>query len=732
MKKTIGFLSVRAAVALLTTLLLTLTAQTAQAQAVDWDETTKTLTFSGSSGIEYTTVEASEHREDVEHVILDDEIICIDWSAFEGCKKLKTVKIGSNVKDIGGCAFLSCSSLNSIIIGTGVKKIGKEAFADIPQNAKVYVLPSIPPTLGNDAFGTGTNSPTFYLHGDEYTVDGWNELTNVSIISDVCFSTGITASGTPVLSYNGRDYYTVESTFTLDDGPNYFIFNDKYGSDMTDIVLNNLVVTVPSCDIIVGEVATGNCGVSGNNVTWEYNSATYVLTISGTGAMADYNDDAEQPWSAYQKEMCEIVVENGVTSIGTHAFGSCDAVRSVTIPAGITSIGNSAFSECSGLQSITIPASVTSIGDHAFYYSTGLESVSVVAPSCSLGTEAFENCYSLKDIFVFRDKVNDYQNAADWRPYLSIIKCFPYWTSGDCTVSLAGGTTLIVEKTDPSSTTGDMADYNDFDDREWDGKRSDITNIIIEDGVTHIGDNAFAYCNNISLTTIPTSVTSIGKLAFLNCSDLTSIDIPASVTSIGEYSFDGCTGLTSITFHKGLKTIGEKAFFNCSNIGLTSIIIPSSIEDIGERAFENCMNLISVTILANSLKTYGEKAFIGVADGLQIYVPASSVDTYKSNWGEYVTFIKGLYVSPGDVNGNGEVDIDDAVSILRHLVSKPNATFIEETADVNGNGGIDIDDAVSILKYLVGKITTLPTNDGGQKGVGRRGGYDPTNDNPFN
>ena len=96
------------------------------------------------------------------------------------------------------------------------------------------------------------------------------------------------------------------------------------------------------------------------------------------------------------------------------------------------------------------------------------------------------------------------------------------------------------------------------------------------------------------------------------------------------------------------------------------------------------------------------------------------------------TTVKGLYVSPGDVNGNGEVDIDDAVSILRHLVSKPNATFIEEAADVNGNGGIDIDDAVSILKYLVGKITTLPTNDGGQKGVGRRGGYDPTNDNPFN
>lgn len=74
-------------------------------------------------------------------------------------------------------------------------------------------------------------------------------------------------------------------------------------------------------------------------------------------------------------------------------------------------------------------------------------------------------------------------------------------------------------------------------------------------------------------------------------------------------------------------------------------------------------------------------------------------------------------VIKGDVNGNGEVDIDDAVCILRHLVNKPNDHFVEAAADVNGNNEIDIDDAVMILKYLVGKINALSRDSGSHKKV---------------
>ena len=121
-----------------------------------------------------------------------------------------------------------------------------------------------------------------------------------------------------------------------------------------------------------------------------------------------------------------------------------------------------------------------------------------------------------------------------------------------------------------------------------------IKTVKIQNGVTSIGDGAFAYCTSLTSIEIPSGVTSIRDYAFDNCTSLTSIEIPSGVTSIRDHAFDNCTSLTSIEIPSGVTSIGNSAFKNCTS--LASIEIPSSVTSIGNEAFAYCTNLTSIEI----------------------------------------------------------------------------------------------------------------------------------------
>ena len=157
-------------------------------------------------------------------------------------------------------------------------------------------------------------------------------------------------------------------------------------------------------------------------------------------------------------------------------------------------------------------------------------------------------------------------------------------TTGDCTWSL-DGTALTI------NGNGSMKSYGSYSSLPW-GKG--ITSVVIEYGVTNIGNYAFQECTNLISVTIGNSITSIGDSAFSGCTSLTSITIPNRVTSIGPYAFDSCSGLTSITIPNSVTSIGSHAFDSCN--GLTSITIPDSVTSIGSNAFYNCSSLTSITI----------------------------------------------------------------------------------------------------------------------------------------
>lgn len=161
----------RLSLALLATLLLTMTAQTAQAEVTyTYNSSSKTLTIGGEGVVSSSSVYSSidEVEEDpsdaLMHVVIGNDITGIGENAFLAFKNLQTVEIGSGVETIGNnvfnnCislssvtipnsvttigeyAFKGCTGLNSITIGSGVETIGDNAFADVPSTAKVYVLP---------------------------------------------------------------------------------------------------------------------------------------------------------------------------------------------------------------------------------------------------------------------------------------------------------------------------------------------------------------------------------------------------------------------------------------------------------------------------------------------------------------------------------------------------------------------------------------------------------------
>ena len=374
------------------------------------------------------------------------------------------------------------------------------------------------------------------------------------------------------------------------------------------------------------------------NLTWTlYEDGT--LTISGTGAMKSYRND-DSPAVQKKDNVKKVVIEDGVTSIGASAFYSCKSLTSITIPDSVTSIGFTAFYACSSLTSITIPGSVTSMERSAFEFCTGLKSVTISDGVTSIGESAFINCYSLTSITI-PDSVTSIENYAFANcsnlTSITILKsvtsignsafkdCYnltvylesgstltsndlgvdeskivSYWNEDNLTWKLTADGTLTI------SGTGAMKKYNSNYNPSPACGNSSVKKVVIEDGVTSIGYNAFYGCSTLTGITIPDSVTSIGGTAFQYCSSLSSITIPNSVTSIGSYAFGTCRSLTSITIPDSITSIGYSTFSYCSS--LTSITIPDSVTSIVSYAFQSCSSLTSITI-PDSVTSIGDTAF---------------------------------------------------------------------------------------------------------------------------
>ncbi len=339
---------------------------------------------------------------------------------------------------------------------------------------------------------------------------------------------------------------------------------------MALILVLTLVLSVGSVSAAEPTIVdSGNCGKDGSNVTWTLDSAG-LLTISGTGEMADYESKTDSasgeeittaPWGNQAKTA---VIGDGVTGIGAAAFYGCSGLTSVTMGSSVTDIWDGAFSGCTGLTGIVLPGSVTSIGEYAFSNCESLTAIEIPAGVTTLGNSAFFGCDNLKEVRY---------NA---RAAANLTGLSGAFRSAGASV---GG-----------------------------------VKVIFGESVEKIPGNIFSKCESLTSVTIGSNVTSIGDNAFLDCKGLVEINYNAraaectedsfgsgdglkvtfgdSVERIPDCIFQDCPGLTSVTIGSSATTIGHYAFNRCT--GLTSIKIPESMTNIGYMAFSGCTGLADV------------------------------------------------------------------------------------------------------------------------------------------
>lgn len=191
------------------------------------------------------------------------------------------------------------------------------------------------------------------------------------------------------------------------------------------------------------------------------------------------------------------------------------------------------------------------------------------------------------------------------------------------------------------SGAGAIPDYP-IAETPWQEFRDEIKSIVLEEGVTRIGDYAFYDCTALTSVEIPEGVTQIGESAFSCCQSLESVTIPGSVTEIGEGAFESCDSMLVLELTSGLKRVGAFAFSECFSLraldlpdtveridrraftgtALQELIVPGNVQEIGDNAFNGCIRLSSLT-LSEGIRVIEEMAFSNCSDLTEVLIPVS-------------------------------------------------------------------------------------------------------------
>lgn len=340
--------------------------------------------------------------------------------------------------------------------------------------------------------------------------------------------------------------------------------------------------------LCIGASAAGTSGKCGPSAYWSFDSSTGTLTISGSGAMNDYEYGNDYPWMDYRDSIQTIVIGDQITQIGRYAF-PWTACSTIKFGKNVRSIGERAFLECRNLNGdLTLPDSVQIVGNNAFSECTGLTGTLTLGSSLqTIGAGAFYDC-SFSGNLVIPDSVTSIGRYAFYsRPYLRPE------TQGTLTL----GRNL--------RTIGEFA----FLESRYTGS------LTIPDSVVEIGERAFYQCENLNGTlTLGRSLRTIGKEAFYWCAFTGSLTIPEGVAEIADGAFsslhqfnrDGMFNGT-LTLPSTLKTIGAEAFAYTDFSG--ELLIPDGVTSIGANAFAKCDGFGGTLSLPDSVKTVGESAF---------------------------------------------------------------------------------------------------------------------------
>ena len=310
--------------------------------------------------------------------------------------------------------------------------------------------------------------------------------------------------------------------------------------------------------------------------------------------------------------LTSVSIPETVTHIWDGAFARCSSLYDVTIPESIVNVGNSAFEDCISLKMMTIRGSNINVGHAAFKNCAALEKITLGAGVREIGWYTFQNCTALKQI-AFEGDAPGYISAdafigvtADayypegnetWTDEYKVAyggsltwkaACLNHsYTEGVCTACGMEDPEKIIEPDVPAapdscgenavwsfdeatgtltiSGEGPMADYEGQIYLPWKDYLQQITTVVVEPGITSVGNMAFCGMFSLTKVTLPDGLTRIGDGAFSMCMALEEITLPNSLVEIGSQAFDS-TAISTVTIPANVETIGHMAFAYCDQL----------------------------------------------------------------------------------------------------------------------------------------------------------------------
>lgn len=547
--------------------------------------------------------------------------VSIGDSAFYDCKKLVTVNIPNSIKEIAEYAFKGCTLLNSVNFaeGTHLKMLDSSIFAGCTSLIE-FKLPKS--DTASSLFGSSSAVKKFTLSKDALLSDG------VLVGLTSCEEFVVEEGNTSFVAEGGVLYNKNKSTLI------------RYPQSKADTSF-----AVPEGVTQIGDSSTQSAFFGASNLT----SVSIPASVRTIGAAAFYNCNAltnidflaAKDGNNFDLSIGEdafgysgltsIVIPARVAAVGglsRGTFRNNTSLTSVTFEKGsrITSIPTEAFNFCTALKSIHLPATVTEIERNAFIYCKSLAAVTIEEGGeiLKIGNTAFKGTkLSVTNINALIKNVTEISEYAYQETTSTVDE--------DGTLVIPEGITTIgreafrkangIKKIQFPSSLVSIESYA-F------SECSNLTEVVIPDGVISIGDSAFRGCASLKKVVVPSSVVDLGNYAFISCFALEEADVACD---IGYRMFDGCDKLKNLTLGNTVTAIGDYAFNGCDS--LERVVLPSSLTNVGEvpaigrEAFRDCKKLESVAFAENYNQiTIGESAFSGCINLSKVVFPSNLVN----------------------------------------------------------------------------------------------------------
>lgn len=347
--------------------------------------------------------------------------------------------------------------------------------------------------------------------------------------------------------------------------------------------------------------------------------------VSGYGEPSGFADHI--PYAAFdgKTSLMRIVLPDKLTGIEYSAFNSCtNLVGSLSIPEGVTEIQRWAFYNCNSFTGeLSLPSTLIEIGEAAFNFTGFTCELKLPMSLKKIGASAFSGCKNLYGELILPDKLTEIGNAA----------------FRDC-IGMSGS--IVIPK--GVTEIPDATFYMYYGDGKFTG------NLVLHDGITSIGKQAFGGCNLRGELVLPKNLVIINDETFSGCDFSGELKIPESLVVVGARAFANNWRLMgTLEIPKGVQSIGERAFENCRSI--EGIVFEDGIETIGRYAFNMCSGIGSIVCKGLYPAYVQTGAFDGVPkDNFTVEVPESSLQQYQTaiGWSDFkrISAYRNLAIRP--------------------------------------------------------------------------------------